>query len=167
MQAEVRLVYAALSGQDVSLAAPLSVPEPQFPRPGPISEATAARQQLTTARGVVASGMPSPLRAAWASLARKPVALGGAGAALLLLVVALARSCAPVASPEASAPSAANVRVAAPVPAAASVVAVEVMSAVPQVAIEQLPRERRKKLAEPRSGAAKPGPKDDPFARRR
>jgi len=37
--------------------------------------------------------------------------------------------------------------------------------AVPQVSIEELPREKRKKVAAP--GAATPAKKDDPFARRR
>jgi serine/threonine-protein kinase len=165
MQAEVRLVYAALSGQDVSLAAPLSVPEAPLVGAGPISDATAARQQLTTARGVVASGVPGPLRAAWASLARKPVALAGAGACVLLVALAVARSCAPAPAPEATAP----IPLPSPPPAraAAPVVAVEALSAVPQVAVDQLPRERRKKPTESRPGAAKPARKDDPFARRR
>jgi eukaryotic-like serine/threonine-protein kinase len=171
MQAEVRLVYAVLSGQDVSLAAPLSVPEPtpmQVP-PAPISDATAARQLLTTARGVAASGLPSPLRAAWASLARKPLALAAGGVSLVIVAVLAVRSCAGVEPQHASAPTVTTVTtvIAARVPdSAASVVAADVASAVPQVAVEELPRERRKKPSDPRGGA-KPARKDDPFARRR
>jgi hypothetical protein len=84
---------------------------------------------------------------------------------VLLVAMAMARSCAPAPAPEATAPLAPPPPP--PVPAAASVVVVEALSAVPQVAVDELPRERRKKPAEARPGAAKPARKDDPFARRR
>ncbi|HYQ14564.1 MAG TPA: serine/threonine-protein kinase [Polyangiaceae bacterium] len=169
MQAEVRVVYAELAGQDVTAAAQLSVPEAELSSPAPISDAVVARREMTTARGV-STGLPSPLRAAWATLLRKPLVLAGAGASLLLLAAVVARSCARIdPAPEASLP-ASNAPVATPPPVPASpVLAAEVASTVPQVAVDQLPRERRKKLGDPRavSGSAKPAHKDDPFARRR
>jgi eukaryotic-like serine/threonine-protein kinase len=168
MQAEVRLVYAALSGQDVSLAAQLSVPDPEPPTPPPSSprnDATDPRLKVTTARGVYASGSPRPRSGGrWA--------LGAfAALGLLTLVVLAARSCAR----DDDAKLAGSVPPGSAVPASStpavvpSTKAPEAPSAVPQVSIEQLPRERRKKTVEsrPTPGGATPAKKDDPFARRR
>jgi eukaryotic-like serine/threonine-protein kinase len=164
MQAEVRLVYAQLSGQDVALAPQLSVPDAEL-TPPPISAAAAARREMTTARGVVASGWPAPLRA----LTRKPLMLALVGAPLVVLAVLGARRCgSPESSPPVSALPAPNARTVASVPAAIASTPAELPSSVPQVAVDQLPRERRKRLNESRAaGTGKPAPKDDPFARRR
>jgi len=168
MQAEVRLVYAQLSGQDVALAPALSVPDAEL-TPPPVSAALSARREMTTARGVVASGWPAPLRAAWASMVQKPLIIAALVAPLLVLVAFGARSCGKAEPPPVEALPAPNARVIAPPPVAvASTSAAELPSSVPQVAVEQLPRERRKKLNDSRAaGAGKPAHKDDPFARRR
>lgn len=163
MQAEVRLVYAQWSGQDVALAPQLSVPEAEF-TPPPISAAVAARREMTTARGVVTSGWPAPLRA----IARKPLVLALVGAPLVVLALLGARSCRTAEPPPVSALPAPNARVVTPAPAVIASTPAELPSSVPQVAVEQLPRERRKKANDSRAtGAAKPVHKDDPFARRR
>jgi eukaryotic-like serine/threonine-protein kinase len=163
MQAEVRLVYAQLSGQDVALAPQLSVPEAEF-TPPPLSAAVASRREMTTARGVVATGWPAPLRA----IARKPLVLAAVGAPLLVLAALGARSCRTAEPPPVSALPAPNAHVVAPAPPVIASTPAELPSTVPQVAIEQLPRERRKKANDSRgAGAAKPAHKDDPFARRR
>jgi serine/threonine protein kinase len=186
MQARVRLVYAELSGQDVSRAAQLSVPDA-----APSSSAlriepasTDPRLRQTTARAVSASGLPAALPATSQSKRRRSLALA-ASAGLLLLALVAARSCgdedaAPVASPLAASavPPAATTGVApAPSTAAAGVAAsaatLDAASAQPPVSIDALPREPRKRgepRAEPRpapANAATPAKKDDPFARRR
>jgi serine/threonine-protein kinase len=165
MQAEVRITYAQLSGQDVSQAVQLSVPDPEpsapvvAPRPS-----TDPRLRATTARGVSASGLPAPLRDAWASPQQRPLLLASAGALALAVVILIARSCSQVApTGDAVAASPALSNSARPVAAAVPAL-VEAPSAVPQVSIEELPRERRKKST---PGAATPAKKDDPFARRR
>jgi serine/threonine-protein kinase len=172
MQAEVRLVYAALSGQDVSHAAQLSVPDPEPSASAPrVHESTDPRLRLTTARGVSASRLPAPLRAAWASPGRRPLLMAGGGLVVLLLLALVARSCAGDASDRAVAAVDSGAAHAATAPAPrASVEPAEVVSAVPQVSIEELPRERHKKPGDtraPSAGAATPAKKEDPFARRR
>jgi serine/threonine protein kinase len=170
MQAEVRLVYAALSGQDVSHATQLSVPDPEPSASAiRIHEATDPRLRLTTARGVSASELPAPLQAAWALKSRRPLLLASGGLALLLLLAFIARSCGgaeaerPVAAAASALPEVVSASAARP-----QAPPVEVASTVPQVSIDELPRERRKKAGELRTpGAATPAKKDDPFARRR
>ncbi len=173
MQAQLRRVYADLVGHELSHAARLSVPEPEPSRPRhePVSD---PRLRLTTARGVTASEQPGPVRVALA-VRRRPglwLALGGVG--LLVVTALLARSCNSVSQPVAaplpadSAPPAATTHLAArgmPTDAVGSALAPT--SSAPLVAIEQLPRERRKKPGERVPGAATPAKKDDPFARRR
>jgi len=172
MQAEVRLVYAASSGGDVSRAAQLSVPDAErSARSQQVAATTDPRLRQTTARGVSASGLPAPLRDAWQVPRNRRLLLAGGGAALLLVLAVLARNCAGVEPEVASlAPAAAALQAVAPV-AAPSVAAPEAASAVPQVSIDELPRERKRKAGEGRpaagAGAATPAKKDDPFARRR
>jgi serine/threonine protein kinase len=168
MQAEVRLIYAALAGKDVSQAEQLSVPDPE-PSLSAIrlDSTTDPRLRQTTARGVSASGLPAPLQAAWASPSQRPLLLAGGALALLLVVAVLARACAGgpaevagvAADPSARQPAAAPVL-------PGSTQALEAGSAVPKVSIDELPREPRKKTADTRPGAAMPAKKDDPFARR-
>ena len=169
MQAEVRLVYAALSGQDVSHAAQLSVPDPEPSASAiRIQEPSDPRLRLTTARGVSASRLPAPLQAAWASKSRRALLLVSAGLGLLLGLALIARSCAGGDSQGAVAAADSVAAPTAPAPAArVSVQPAESVSAVPKVSIDELPRERRKKGGAPTPGAATPAKKDDPFARRR
>ncbi len=169
MQAEVRLAYAALAQGDVSPAAQLSVPE--------LEPSVSAHQLgggsypglgLTTARGVSASGLPAPLRDAWAAPRNPRLLLIGGGLGFLLLLGVLARSCAggePEVARADFLPDAHAAASAVATPAAA----LEVVSAVPQVSIEELPREHQKKASErrPAAGSATPAKKEDPFARRR
>jgi eukaryotic-like serine/threonine-protein kinase len=177
MQAELRRVQAELIGQGLSQTTRLSVPDPEPSRPLPRVEPDSdPRLRLTTARGVTASELPGPTRAALA-VKRQPalwLTLGGLG--LVALVALLARSCgttsAPVAAPlpVVSTPRAATAAspaavVVAPAPGSAPVRAA--LSAAPPVPIDALPRERRKKGGERAPGAATPAKKDDPFARRR
>lgn len=170
MQAEVRLVYAALSGGDVSRAAHLSVPDPEpsaTAHLAPVS--TDPRLRATTARGVSASGLPAPLREAWQVPRNRRLLLAGGGAGLLLLLAVLARSCAS-GEPEVASlgPAPAGVQALAP-SATPSVTPPAPPSAAPPVSIDALPREHKKKTGEgrPAAGAGTPAKKDDPFARRR
>jgi serine/threonine-protein kinase len=170
MQVEVRLVYAALSGSDVSRAATLSVPDPEPSAPAQqLPMATDPRLRATTARGVSASGLPAPLREAWQLPRNRRLLLAGAGAGLLLLLAVLARSCAE-GEPEVATigPAPAGVQPAIP-SATPSATAPAQASAAPVVSIDALPREHKKKPSEgrPAPGAATPAKKDDPFARRR
>ncbi|HEX2872419.1 MAG TPA: protein kinase [Polyangiaceae bacterium] len=170
MQAEVRLVYAALAGGDVSRAAQLSVPDPE---PSATAQRLAAstdpRLRATTARGVSASGLPAPLREAWQVPRNRRLLLAGGGVSLLLLLAVLARSCAG-GEPEVArlGPAPAGAQPLAPT-ATPSTTAPELVSAAPPVSIDALPREHKKKPGEgrPAAGAATPAKKDDPFARRR
>jgi eukaryotic-like serine/threonine-protein kinase len=169
MQSEVRLTYAALAGADVSRAAQLSVPDLE-PSGGahPIAPSTDVRPRLTTARGVSASGLPAPLKDAWARPRHRRSWLALGGVALLLMVL-LARSCAS-GEPEVArvVPPAGVAAVASQAGPPPSAVVADVASAVPKVSIDELPREPRKKTGESRpAGAATPAKKDDPFARRR
>jgi serine/threonine-protein kinase len=169
MQAEVRLAYAALAGSDVSRAAQLSVPDAEPSAPIVLEPASDPRLRLTTARGVSASGLPAQAAEAWALPRNRRWLLLGAGAALLLVLAILARSCAEPSAPEAAVAASAPT-LAAPVaaPAAPSVAPV-VNSSVPRVSIDELPREPKRRPSEgrPAVGAATPAKKDDPFARRR
>jgi serine/threonine-protein kinase len=170
MQGEVRLAYAALSGGDVTRAAQLSVPDAE-----PLSSVvrletgTDPRLRQTTARGVSASGLPAALRSAFAPSRNRRWLLGGGGAALLLLMGVLARSCEDGEPPVVGVPEAPVAAQAAAPPATVSARPVDAPSSVPQVSIDQLPRETKKRSSEARpvSGAATPSKKDDPFARRR
>src|SRR5882724_3783934 len=93
MQAEVRIIYAVLAGKDVSQAEQLSVPDPEPSFSAiRIDSATDPRLRQTTARGVSASGLPAPLRAAWASPSQRRLLLAGAGVALLLVLAVLSRA---------------------------------------------------------------------------
>ena len=172
MQAAVRVAYAVLAGGDVTRAAQLSVPD-LSPSASAIRivEETDPRLRLTTARGVSASGLPAPLTAALSLPRHRQLLLAGGGAMLLLGLVLMARRCAggdtelANATPGPSAAHAAALPVASPAPSSAQ--APEATSAVPQVSVDELPRERRKKGGAPTPGAATPAKKDDPFARRR
>ena len=170
MQAEVRLVYAALSGGDVSRAAHLSVPDPEPSATSlQLAVSTDPRLRATTARGVSASGLPAPLREAWQVPRNRRLLLAGGGVGLLLLMVVLARSCAG-SEPEVASlgPAPAGVQTLAP-SATPSVTAPPPPSAAPPVSIDALPREHKKKAGEgrPAAGSGAPAKKDDPFARRR
>jgi eukaryotic-like serine/threonine-protein kinase len=172
MQAEVRLAYAALAGGDVSRAAQLSVPdpEPSFAghQPGVSAE---PRSRLTTARGVSASGLPAPLRDAWARPRTRRLLLGLGGAALLSMLALTARSCASDEREVATVPTVAPAgaaAVASQAGAQPSAAVADVASAVPKVSIDELPREPKRKAGESRpASAGAPTKKDDPFARRR
>ena len=167
MQAEVRLVYAALAGGDVSRAAQLSVPDLE---PSGVARQVAApsdqRSRLTTAGGVSASGLSAPLRDAWARPRKRRSLLALGGVAVLLTLALVARSCTS-GEPE-GAPVVAPSVAAAPAAAQPTAIAADVASAVPKVSIEELPREPKKKSGESRpAGVGTPAKKDDPFARRR
>jgi eukaryotic-like serine/threonine-protein kinase len=166
MQAQVRLVYAALSGQDVSHAAQLSVPDPEPSAAAPHAIGTTdPRQRLTTARGVSASGLPAPFRAAWVSFGERRWLLAGSGLVLLALLVVVVRGCNGPASPSvAASPALSQAPPVAPVAVVPAPAPNDAASSVPRVSVEELPRERRKKSG---AGAATPAKKDDPFARRR
>jgi len=169
MQAEVRLIYAALVGKDVTQAEQLSVPDNEPPASAVRLDASLdPRLRQTTARGVSASGLPAPLRAAWASPRQRRLLLGGGGVGLLLAVAVLARACAAGPPEVASALPEPRPRAAAASAPSAAAAVPETGSAVPQVSIDELPRERPKKPADARPGAGMPMPakKDDPFARR-
>jgi serine/threonine-protein kinase len=176
MQAEVRLVYVALVGKELSLAPQLSIPDPEPSLPVvPVDPGSDPRQRLTTARGVSASDLPAPLRAAWAVPKQRRRLLVGGGLLLALLLALLVRGLgggAPEQGRVASEPSALHPAAApsvAPAPPPSTSRAADAPSAVPKVSIEELPREHRKKAgdARPTVGAATPAKKDDPFARRR
>lgn len=182
MQAQVRVVYATLSGQDVSEAAALSVPDPEPPTPSILVESSDPRLRMTTGSGVSASGLPGPLEETLAAPrgGLRWTLLGIAGAAAALIVYWVwgqsGPTTAPVAASAVVSPSAAPAQelLAAPASVApvASSLAVasahEAPSAVPKVSVDQLPRERRKKAGEARpSNTPTPAKKDDPFARRR
>jgi len=169
MQAEVRLIYAALAGKDVTQAEQLSVPDNEPPASAVRLEASAdPRLRQTTARGVSGSGLPAPLRAAWASPSQRRLLLAGGGVSLLLAVAVLAHACA-AGPPEvvSTLPEPRQRGAAASAPSASAAVP-ETPSAVPQVSIDELPRERPKRAAEARPAAdmRMPAKKDDPFARR-
>jgi eukaryotic-like serine/threonine-protein kinase len=169
MQADLRLLYAQLSGRDVSHAAQLSIPdvEPSVPQIR-IGEETDPRLRMTTGRGVSASELPAAARAKQALRQRPPWLLAAGGALLLLVIALVTRACAGTdeqlagAAPAASA--VAHAASAPPAPPPSGKVE-EAPSAVPQVSIDELPREKRKNPGS--SGATTPAKKDDPFARRR
>jgi serine/threonine protein kinase len=145
MQAEVRIIYAVLSGKRVSEAQPLAVPDPEPSSPvSRIDSAIDPRSRQTSARGLAASGLAA-LRAAWASPRQRSLLLAGGGVALLLVLSVLARVWASGSAEMASAvpePSARSAAAAAPVVLPAPAFHAE---SVPQVSIEELPPERRKK----------------------
>jgi serine/threonine-protein kinase len=185
MQAQVRIVYAALSGQDVSQAAQLSVPDPEPPTPSILTEPTDPRLRLTTGRGVSASGLPGPMDEALTPPrgSLRWTLLGIAGAAAVLLVYwvwgqsgpatapvaassAPSTSAAPVSEPQAAPATGTSAGTSAPSLAVASTH--EAASAVPKVSVDQLPRERHKRGGDVRpANTPTPAKKDDPFARRR
>jgi len=163
MQAEVRLAYAALAGADVSRAAQLSVPDAE---PSGVAHQVAAR--LTTARGVSASGLPASIRDAWALARNRGLRVVLGGAALLVMLGLVTRSCASGEPEVAARLPARPAAVAPPTGAPQSATVADIASAVPKVSIDELPREHKKKSGESRSvGAGTPAKKDDPFARRR
>lgn len=167
MQAEVRLAYAALAGGDVTRAAQLSVPalSPPPPPATRLVDGTDPRLRLTTARGVSASGLPA--QAAGALPRQRWLLLAGGGAVLGFVLVLMARSCgaSSTAGPTSAIPEPSAGPPAAVPATLPSARAAEVQSAVPQVSIDELPRERHKKMNELRAPAAG-GKRDDPFARR-
>jgi serine/threonine-protein kinase len=157
MQADLRVLYARLSGKDVSQAAQLSVPALEAP-PSSIrsGEETDPRLRMTTGRGVSVSTLSAAIRsglglrhpAAWALVA---------GGGLLLVIGVVARGCADTegelagaarrgASVVAASVVAQAARAPTPVPSSR---AEEAPSSVPQVSIEELPREQRKKAGYP------------------
>ncbi len=167
MQAEVRRVYAGLSGQDAAHMSQLSVPDPEPSARLPVVvEGTDPRLRMTTARGVSASGLPAPLRVALASERVRRWARWGGGVSLALLLAWLARAWGNTEEPLAQSGVSPTVTAVPPVAAAAAPLPVvaEATSAVPHVSIEELPREPRKRTS---PSAATPAKKDDPFARRR
>ncbi|MDF3065099.1 MAG: serine/threonine protein kinase [Polyangiaceae bacterium] len=164
MQAEVRRVYAELSGNEGTHHSPLAVPEPEPLVRLPVAqEATDPRLRFTTARGVSASGLPAPRRAAWAPVSTRRWVLWGGVMSFSLLLVVLMREWAssrgedPPSAPPVSA-------IVAPVGAAPAPAPPEASAPVPHVSVDQLPQEPRKKSG---AGAGTPAKKDDPFARRR
>jgi serine/threonine-protein kinase len=177
MQSELRYLYAELSGQDMSQAATLSVPdlEPSVPQI-PLTEPTDPRLRMTTARGVSASGLPAATRAGLALQQNPRLWLAAGGATLLFVVALISRSCA---SPDdevaTTIPGASAVHAAASSLPAPSVRPPDQPSAVPQVSIDELPKEKRKRSGSPNlipgtgtgTGTGAPARKDDPFARRR
>jgi serine/threonine protein kinase len=186
MQVQLRAVYAELSGEDVSHAAQLSIPDfdpppspPRSPLP-PINptEETDPRLRLTTGRGVTASEFPGSEKTTIAAGRPKLWWIGAGGLALGALVVLVARSCSGgpddvAVSPLPSArvaPLHAATAPAAIVPGPSASVTGAASAAKP-VSIDALPRERGKKGFDarpaPRPNATTPAKKDDPFARRR
>jgi serine/threonine-protein kinase len=159
MQHELRVTYAELGGQDMTLAEQLAVPDlaPSSPRiPIPIAPASDPRLRATTARGVSASELPGPPPHPSARR-RNARLLLVAGAVVLLGGVALAMRA--QGEPEEAfsrALPAASLAEPGPVPLVPSgtsvVAAREVASAVPPVSVDELPRERSKKGA-PDAGA--------------
>jgi eukaryotic-like serine/threonine-protein kinase len=158
MQAEVRLLYAALAGQDVSQAQHLSIPDPGPPPSAPRS-ASDPRPRLTTGRGVSSSGSPGAILVGLASSSRpRHWAVAAGGLATLVVLGVLGRSCGEQAgwatSPAATAASPGVERQPAPGVAAAigsgtALAPPEQASAVPKVSIDQLPREPRRQRARP------------------
>jgi serine/threonine-protein kinase len=186
MQTQLRLVYAELSGKDLSHGARLSVadkepaaasqPVPAAAKASQGTEETDPRLRLTTARGVSASALPIPLRASLALRRHRLWWLGAAGGALLGVTVLVARGCGdrPAELVTSPALSGGHAAVASPPATPLASVSPSVLPLAPEAAsapvpIDALPRERRKKAGEPRPsvGAATPVKKDDPFARRR
>ncbi len=169
MQYELRLVYAELAGQDMTLAEQLTVPDlaPSSPRI-PIAPASDPRLRATTARGVSASELPAPPR--YPSARRRNARLLLGAGALVLLGGAVIAMSSPGEPDEASSRPLPAARRAEPVsvpslPSGTVVASArEVTSAVPRVSVDELPREGRQNGA-PSAGA--PAKKDDPFARRR
>jgi hypothetical protein len=159
MQAEVRRVYATLSGGDVRRVAQLSIPDGE-----PVASAirpeggTDPRLRLTMARAVPASDRRAPFLHAWARPQNLHVLLASGAAILLLVVGALARSYGSEDEPVAAVPLAPP-----PAPAVApqgvpSTEVPEAASVPPLVSIEELPREPSKRPGQrrPVAGSAPP-----------
>jgi serine/threonine-protein kinase len=185
MQAQLRIVYAELAGQDMRHAAQLSVPDSEpahAPLRSPLpplnaTEDTDPRLRLTTARGVTASEFPGSEKTTIAAGRPRLWWIGAGGLALGALVVLIARSCASgpetVAAPIAIASASAlpvHAATTAALPLSPPPVSASAAHSAP-VPIDALPRERGKKGGEPRPAvrpnAATPTKKEDPFARRR
>jgi len=161
MQAETRAIYAALSGQDVAALSRVPVPDTGLPYSTIAAPpAPDPRLRATTARAFAASRLPEPLRAAWSSPARRPVLVASVGLAIVLGGL-LWQSSADVSGVPAASVGAVSLPKAASHPPPA----LHEPSAVPQVSIEDLPRESRKKASGPKD--ASPQKVSDPFARRR
>ncbi|HEY6078286.1 MAG TPA: serine/threonine-protein kinase [Polyangiaceae bacterium] len=170
MQAEVRLVYAQLSGNDVSLAERLSVPDlsPSASRI-PLREPTDPRQRQTMAQGVSSSRLPAQVSAISSARRAPPWRLAAGGVLLVGLSTLLARGCIGEADDAGRLPSAASPpeapRAAMPPASTAPIAAApeDAAGVVPQVSVDELPRERPNKV----SGAGTPAKKDDSLTRRR
>lgn len=169
MQAELRLVYAQLSGRDLSTAEQLSVPDlvPSSAESRAPGQETDPRLRVTTARGVSSSDLPGSRRAMSPAQQSRLLRWSAGGLGLLALLAVVARGCSSSEREPPGAAPAAAIAVASRAPAPPPEPPAEAGSAVPQVSIEELPRERRKKSSAPAAGSPKPASKDDPFARRR
>ena len=184
MQEALRRAYLAIQGEDVTQAPLLSVPErsselpvyvPPLATPSQPEKIERSRQ-LTTARGVTASGQPTLVRSL---LARQRLAIGAVIGALVALALFMALGDSDPA--EAGAASASGAA-AASIPPALSVAKLSAptasMSAEPRaVSLDDLPQETQdpKTAAPPAKSKAGPKPtgtkrtpsSQDPFSRRR
>jgi eukaryotic-like serine/threonine-protein kinase len=179
MQEALRRAYLVLQGEDVSQAPQLSVdstgemPALVVPPDSSQSEKLDRSRQLTTARGVTASGQPTIRRSV---LLRQRLAIGGVIVAALLLVALLTLGGSDADSSAATSASAGAAAHAPPVVSVAQVAAPSA-SAPPEprpVTLDELPHEEEAAPASKGSRAPKPaGTKrpspltKDPFARRR
>jgi serine/threonine-protein kinase len=150
MQHELRLIYAELSGQDVTTGVELTVPElaPSSPR-NPLPEGRDPGLRSATGHAVSAYDLPGPATLPSARRRRTRL-LRGAGALVLLggaALLAAGRSAQDQALPRpSSAATPVEPMVASPPPPSTVPASVQdAASVVPQVSIDELPRERRKK----------------------
>jgi eukaryotic-like serine/threonine-protein kinase len=161
MQAEVRRVYAALTGTDVTLAGQLAVPEREPSARPPAYDATDPRRQLTVVRGAPPSGLRASLRAAGALLTprRWMLLAGGLGLSVVLLLAAGGARTTGADAPPSEPPARPAIALpAAPTPPPVA----EPSDAAPPISVEELPEERPQK-----SVRVAPTKKGDPFARGR
>jgi hypothetical protein len=174
MQDALRRAYLAMQGEDVSLAPQLSVPDDvTFDTPSQ-SEKSDRSRQLTTARGVTASGQPTLMRSVFQ---RRRLVIGGLIGAALTLVLLLTREGSDAARSAAASASAPVAAEALPAISVAQVTAPSASaSAEPRaVTLEELPREaeaapasKGSRAAPKPAGTKRPAPAaKDPFARRR
>jgi eukaryotic-like serine/threonine-protein kinase len=182
MQEALRRVYLSVQGEDVSRAPALSVPEPgrepmvMVPETPSLPEPRPDRtRQLTTARGVTASGQPTLRRSV---MLQRRLAIAGALAAVLLVLVLVATF---GDSRDGAVAAASGVALGASAPPAALSAPPAALSAPPApsaepraVTLDELPKEQRKatsgkavRSAPPSTTSTKRSAPKDPFARRR
>jgi serine/threonine-protein kinase len=177
MQEALRRAYVAMQGEDVSLAPPLVVDTtgemPAFvvPSSPSHSEKGDRSRQLTTARGVTASGQPTIRRSV---MLRQRLAIGGVILAALLLVALLTLGGSDSAQSAAASASAAAAANAPPLSTAPAVPSASAPAEPRAVSLDDLPHEEEalpaSKSARPPkpAGTKRPAPlAKDPFARRR